>query len=140
MTITRATPPLAAIDKYKDTLRIIRTPNTTAEQPARAPPSPATDQNSRRTSFELARSAVTESGTALRNRQEQYRAAAMQRRYDREDLERQAVRRWKLGDVYAPHDLTGVEQAKWKKFRKKGRQRFDVVDQLAMNPIEHYKV
>lgn len=69
----------------------------------------------------------------------------MERGWDKPDLERQVHRRWRVGDVYAPHDLTGVEMAKWKKLRRRGkgmggRGRVDVVDQLGINPIHHYKV
>lgn len=50
------------------------------------------------------------------------------------------TRKFKVGDVYAPHDLTGVEMSKWKKLRRKGRPKRDVIDQLGINPKEHYKV
>ena len=66
--------------------------------------------------------------------------AALASDYNQKDLERQVTRRWKVGDVYAPHDLTGVEAAKWKKLRRKGKLRTDVVDLLGINPVEHYKV
>lgn len=49
-------------------------------------------------------------------------------------------RRWKQGDVYAPHDLTGAEMAKWKKLRRKDKPKHDVLDQLNINPLHHYKV
>ena len=54
-------------------------------------------------------------------------------------LERQMPRlsRWNAGDVYAPHDLSAVEAAKWKK--RKGSQR-DVFDMLGINPLHEYKV
>jgi small subunit ribosomal protein S18 len=42
--------------------------------------------------------------------------------------------------VYAPHDLSGAEMAKWKKMRRKPRPKVDVLDQLALKPLEHYKV
>lgn len=48
-------------------------------------------------------------------------------------------RRWRVGDVYAPHDLSGVEMSKWKKLRKKPKVKYDVMDQLGMNPLDHYK-
>lgn len=83
-------------------------------------------------------------GAAARRKQleEQRSAENMSRTYQREDLERQVTRRWKVGDVYAPHDLTGVEMAKWKKLRRKGARgvKWDVVDQLGINPVDHYKV
>lgn len=42
--------------------------------------------------------------------------------------------------MYAPHDLSGIEMAKWKKIRRKGKSRWDVMDQLGMDPRKHYKV
>ena len=53
------------------------------------------------------------------------------------DLERQMHRRWKAGDVYAPHDLSPVEQRKWQKRRPR---EVDAFDQLGMNPLDEYKV
>lgn len=58
----------------------------------------------------------------------------------RGDLERQMTRRWKSGDVYSPHDLSGVEMQKWKTVVKKGRPQKDVFDMLAINPLDQYKV
>jgi small subunit ribosomal protein S18 len=68
------------------------------------------------------------------------RQAALERNWTRADLEKQMQRRWRLGDVYAPHDLSGAEAAKWKKLRRKVQPRWDVLDQLGINPIHHYKV
>lgn len=53
------------------------------------------------------------------------------------DLEKLQVRRWKAGDVYAPHDLSSVEMQKW---RKRHRSTTDVFDALAINPLHEYKV
>lgn len=58
----------------------------------------------------------------------------------RQDLERQLTRRWKAGDVYAPHDLSGIEMGKWKQVSPKGRPKKDVLDMLKINPLDHYKV
>lgn len=77
---------------------------------------------------------------AARNLQRQNAAPEEHRNWDRKDLERQVYRKWTAGDVYAPHDLTGTEAAKWKKLRRGRSQKFDVVDQLGINPILHYKV
>lgn len=68
------------------------------------------------------------------------RVAALQRDWSRADLERQQVRKWNVGDVYAPHDLSGTEAAKWKKLRRRGKPNYDIMDQLGINPIHHYKV
>jgi small subunit ribosomal protein S18 len=64
----------------------------------------------------------------------------MARGADRKGLETQQIRRWNVGDVYAPHDLSGVEQSKWKRLKQKARPRWDVLDQLNLNPMDHYKV
>ena len=54
-----------------------------------------------------------------------------------QDLSRQITRRWRAGDVYAPHDLSSVEMAKWK---NRGRPVHDVFDVLDFKPEEHYRV
>lgn len=59
---------------------------------------------------------------------------------DRKALEQQQTRRWLIGDVYAPHDLSGVEMSKWRRVKQKARPRYDVIDQLNINPTDHYKV
>lgn len=41
--------------------------------------------------------------------------------------------------MYAPHDLSGVEMAKWKRLRRKPKPKHDVLDQLGINPLHHYK-
>ncbi|CAD6444689.1 71b3d30e-2c26-4003-8ed3-518dc3459f90 [Sclerotinia trifoliorum] len=48
------------------------------------------------------------------------------------DLTKQIHRRWKAGDVYAPHDLSGIEMSKWK---KRGKVTRDVFDVVAFDPI-----
>ena len=55
------------------------------------------------------------------------------------DLERQMPRmsKWQVGDVYAPHDLSAVEAAKWRKRKSSARDVFDI---LGINPLEEYKV
>ncbi|KAL1639301.1 hypothetical protein SLS58_008014 [Diplodia intermedia] len=55
----------------------------------------------------------------------------------RGDLEGQMQRRWQSGDVYAPHDLTGVEAKKWKRSRRAPKT--DAVDYLGLNPTKEYK-
>ncbi|MCJ1366189.1 hypothetical protein MMC16_005315 [Acarospora aff. strigata] len=51
-------------------------------------------------------------------------------------LQKLATRRWKAGDVYAPHDLSAIEMKKWK---RGGRPTTDSFDALAMNPLNEYK-
>ncbi|KAJ5041222.1 uncharacterized protein L3040_005770 [Drepanopeziza brunnea f. sp. 'multigermtubi'] len=53
-----------------------------------------------------------------------------------QDLSKQITRRWKVGDIYAPHDLSEVEMAKWK---RRGKPLYDVFDVLNLNPMEHYR-
>ncbi|CAD0107505.1 unnamed protein product [Aureobasidium uvarum] len=70
-----------------------------------------------------------------RNRQDEATMTAVQ---ETVDFERQMTRKWKDGDVYAPHDLSGVEMAKWQKGQPKGRPKKDVFDMLKINPLNHY--
>ena len=52
-------------------------------------------------------------------------------------IEKQNTRRWRAGDVYAPHDLSSVEMMKWKRKRMvKG----DAFDALNLDPRSEYKV
>ncbi|KAF1828147.1 ribosomal protein S18 [Decorospora gaudefroyi] len=51
--------------------------------------------------------------------------------------QRQIHRKWQPGDVYAPHDLTGTEQKKWKMARRRPQQ--DAFDILGINPVSEYK-
>jgi small subunit ribosomal protein S18 len=54
-----------------------------------------------------------------------------------DDLSKQITRRWKQGDVYAPHDLSEVEMSKWK---KRGRPVYDAFDVLDFKPQDSYRV
>lgn len=59
--------------------------------------------------------------------------------YAREDdYTKQMYRQWQSGDVYAPHDLSAVEQKKWKKGTASSKA--DAFDVLGINPISAYKV
>lgn len=53
------------------------------------------------------------------------------------DFLRQMPRRWEVGDVYSPHDLSPVEMQKW---RKRSVRNVDVVDALGISPLDMYKV
>ncbi|KAK8154842.1 ribosomal protein S18 [Phyllosticta citrichinensis] len=46
--------------------------------------------------------------------------------------------KWKVGDIYAPHDLTGVETAKWRR-RGVATPTSDAFDTLALDPLKEYK-
>lgn len=52
-------------------------------------------------------------------------------------IARQLTRPWKVGDVYAPHDLSGAEARKW---RERHRPTTDAFDALSINPLTLYKV
>ncbi|KAI9732864.1 MAG: hypothetical protein M1834_003803 [Cirrosporium novae-zelandiae] len=51
-------------------------------------------------------------------------------------LQRFQPRKWKGGDVYAPHDLGPIEALKW---RQRKRVAVDVFDALGINPLNEYK-
>jgi small subunit ribosomal protein S18 len=53
------------------------------------------------------------------------------------DLQRLMTRKWRVGEVYAPHDLSSVEM---RKLRSPGRRTQDAFDALALNPLDEYKV
>ncbi|GKT60311.1 ribosomal protein S18 [Colletotrichum tofieldiae] len=53
-----------------------------------------------------------------------------------DDYVKQMPRRWRAGEVYAPHDLSPVEMEKW---RKSKRPNIDVIDLLGINPLDHYR-
>jgi len=55
----------------------------------------------------------------------------------RADYEQQLARKFKIGDVYSPHDLSGQEMAKWKRARNSPKT--DAIDALGINPINEYK-
>lgn len=51
--------------------------------------------------------------------------------------QRQIYRKWQPGDIYAPHDLSGAEQKKWKYGRRRPTE--DAFDVLGINPLLEYK-
>ena len=54
-----------------------------------------------------------------------------------DDFARQMPRRWRPGDVYAPHDLSPAEMGKWRRARARDR---DLVDMLGLKPLDMYRV
>jgi small subunit ribosomal protein S18 len=54
-----------------------------------------------------------------------------------EQMERFLTRRWKDGEVYAPHDLSASEMKKW---ARRNRPNQDAFDLLALDPLSLYKV
>ncbi|KAL9621860.1 MAG: hypothetical protein Q9160_003681 [Pyrenula sp. 1 TL-2023] len=52
-------------------------------------------------------------------------------------IDKLQYRKWTTGDVYAPHDLTSIEQKKWSRSQRPSVDAFDV---LSMDPLEQYTV
>ncbi|KAI1005784.1 hypothetical protein K3495_g2436 [Podosphaera aphanis] len=52
------------------------------------------------------------------------------------DLAGQISRKWKAGDVYAPHDL---HQAELSRYKQRTSPSVDAFDLLELNPLEHYR-
>ncbi|EFX03098.1 37S ribosomal protein [Grosmannia clavigera kw1407] len=75
----------------------------------------------------------------MNDRREEQSRSTLERMAERkvsEDYARQMPRRWRAGDVYAPHDLSAAEMAKW---RRPSRTTADVVDILGINPLDEYR-
>ncbi|KAK1991274.1 ribosomal protein S18 [Colletotrichum falcatum] len=72
-------------------------------------------------------------GAAARNRS---MVESLREKKISDDFVKQMPRRWRAGEVYAPHDLSPVEMDKW---RKGKRPNIDVVDLLNINPLDHYR-
>ncbi|CAN9201851.1 unnamed protein product [Alternaria alternata] len=125
----------SASKKQEDVLDILKTStagrhpsNTGAPFPSSSPSkSPSTPPPTSALS-RFARGAGLDSTTPSRELAESERIAQYQR---------QIYRKWQPGDVYAPHDLSGTEQKKWKYGRKKPQQ--DAFDVLGINPVLEYK-
>lgn len=153
------------LPRYAEARSICRTFSThiprlqAAEPPSTPPPTntpptpppyrfpqydPATRNQRRQNEFGLVTSLATDASALRQNldRVNQYDShkslsAELEKMGRARDLERQISRKWKAGDVYAPHDLSGVEMQKWRKRRTGGR---DVFDLLGINPLGEYKV
>lgn len=97
------------------------------------PPSrrqPPTEARSHvRTRDELRRKRAADRATAV--------AEELRARKESDSFMRMMPRRWQVGEVYAPHDLSPVEMAKWGRSKT---QRKDVVDILGVNPLDMYRV
>ncbi|KAK5119261.1 hypothetical protein LTR85_007875 [Meristemomyces frigidus] len=121
--------------------RIATTHPSRPSDPSSEATSPSTTRNPQ-AAYQLAENTVREASAARKQVQNDAQIRAALRGYDRKDLEQQIPRRWKVGDVYSPHDLSGIEMSKWKKQRRKPRPRAsdrDVMDQLGMKPLDHYR-
>ena len=102
-------------------------------------PAPTTARSS---AYALAENTVREASAARRKAQTDAALRDVERTYSRKDIESQSIRRWKVGDVYSPHDLSGIEQGKWRRQRRKPRPRHgdrDVMDKLGLNPLDLYR-
>lgn len=124
----------------------LQSPRNEFDQPATSttgtpfPPASTPARDASAAQYDLAIQTVREAAAPLQRQNREAALADAQRNYSRKDLENQQPRRWRLGNVYAPHDLSGVEAAKWKKLQRNPRSRGrDILDQLGMKPLEHYK-
>ncbi|TKA78859.1 hypothetical protein B0A55_03810 [Friedmanniomyces simplex] len=114
---------------------------------AAAPPSPgssaaATAQAQYQSQHALAEQTARDATLSRQRLKRDQAMADLARPYSRRDLELQISRRYKVGDVYSPHDLSGIEMGKWKKLRRKppvGSHGADVLDSLGVDPRKHYK-
>ncbi|KAI1103145.1 ribosomal protein S18 [Jackrogersella minutella] len=68
-------------------------------------------------------------------RQTSIRDEMFQSNHD-DQYSRQLTRRWKVGDVYAPHDISASEMNKWR--RNQSRKK-DLVDMLGLRPLDMYR-
>lgn len=128
-------------DIILETLQSTRTA-TASPQPQHQVPdaAPAVAPMPAQDAFGFANKAVASIAESNNRARLEEQARTLARGADRKGLEAQQIRRWNLGDVYAPHDLSGPEQSKWKRLKQKARPRWDVLDQLNINPMDHYKV
>ncbi|KAI1738942.1 ribosomal protein S18 [Xylaria scruposa] len=81
--------------------------------------------------YKSMRSSRTDRATSRRNVEDDMRS---QNRHD--DFMRQLPRRWRVGDVYAPHDMSPSEMAKW---RRNTARKQDLVDLLGLRPLDMYR-
>lgn len=112
------------------------------DQQSRQPATRQTSLSPPTSTGEIAERYVLDLAAARPKTQNAAAIRELERGYSRKDLEGQQTRRWRAGDVYAPHDLSGVEASKWKKVKRRPRPRAgerDVLDQLGINPIKEYK-
>ncbi|CAI6335019.1 unnamed protein product [Periconia digitata] len=72
------------------------------------------------------------SANASLQSEEELAAAAQRTAY-----QKHMYRKWQPGDVYAPHDLSGAEQNKWRLGRSAPKT--DAFEVLGINPINEYK-
>lgn len=112
----------------------------------RAPPSQSPDQNQPTPRRGNANSAAlsrvlfnSEVRHRMGNHKEENMRSAIERMRERkvsDDYLKQMTRRWRVGEVYAPNDLSAHEANAWKQPRLINA---DVVDILGINPIEEYR-
>jgi hypothetical protein len=118
-------------------------PGPGASRVSRLDPPPSSQASVRSASHGIL--SVLEHGRRARQRSTAERGRPGERERERESerhrqgaqLARMISRRWKAGDVYAPHDLSASEMRKW---RRRGAPAADVFDVLALRPEREWKV
>ena len=116
-----------------ETDRTNRTPTAAASAPTRRAETSSNAAKGRATGG-LAGRLMSLTSNASKSRQ----LEEMEKQQLRQDLLRQMHRKWKPGDVYSPHDLTGIESSRWK--RKRMKPPVDVLKMLNIDPLREYKV
>ncbi|OAA61864.1 37S ribosomal protein [Niveomyces insectorum RCEF 264] len=82
----------------------------------------------------------TESRRRFSDRLEAQKRTALERLAERkvsDDYARMLPRRWRVGDLYAPHDLSAAEATKWRAPARQPTR--DVLDVLGVDPRDEYR-
>lgn len=56
------------------------------------------------------------------------------------ELESEMQRKFVVGDIYSPHDLSDVEQMKWGRVQIQPRSKLDIIDHTGLDHLREYKV
>ena len=88
--------------------------------------------------YELVRDLGDQSTNRAQNAQtQQDPMQQLKQLHKSQDLEKLQSRRWRVGDIYSPRDLSPEELKKW---RTPQKVKQDVFDVLGINPLHEYKV
>ncbi|KAL8927387.1 MAG: hypothetical protein Q9172_001385 [Xanthocarpia lactea] len=128
-------------------------PNHHPDPTIASPPAPSPPPNSRApaSSLQSLIGGLTQASQYFTNRRSAL--AETEASYRASDLERHLYRRFRPGDIYAPHDLSPTEQQKWRFRTSSGgnisgrgnpanthtQNRKDVFDVLGIHPLNEYK-
>ncbi|KAI9750896.1 MAG: hypothetical protein M4579_006258 [Chaenotheca gracillima] len=129
--------PISALAASLDTEK---SPNSSRDRSDTSKPPAAGNSKQRQGQFNYLRDMVSRGnrGAARMDRKRNQRGTMqeLEAQTKAADVERLMHRRFKQGDVYAPHDLSSTEMIKW---RRRNKPTKDAFDALAINPIDEYK-